>query len=67
VAKTQELGYQREWELLQSLPGFRDISAANVLAEVGPDMQQFGSEKHPGFLGLTVPRQQPQRRQEQGQ
>jgi transposase len=40
VTKMQELGYQPEWEMLQSLPGFRDISAANVLAEVGPDIQQ---------------------------
>ena len=53
VAKMRELGYQPEWELLQSPPGFRDISAANVLAEVGPDMQQFGSEKHLGsWAGL---------------
>jgi transposase len=46
VSKIQQLGYVQEWELLQTLPGFQQTSAANVLAEVGPDMQQFASEKH---------------------
>jgi hypothetical protein len=46
ISKIQQLGYVPEWELLQTLPGFQQTSAANVLAEVGADMQQFASEKH---------------------
>ena len=46
VAKIAALGYTRPWELLQTVPGVQANSAASVLAEVGPDMGQFGSEKH---------------------
>jgi transposase len=45
VAKIHELGYVKEWELLQTIPGFQQTTAASVLAEVGPDVQAFGSEK----------------------
>lgn len=43
VAKIRELGYEKQWELLQTLPGFQEISAACVLAEVGPDLKTFPS------------------------
>ena len=46
VLKIEQLGYIQEWELIQTIPGFQQTSAANVLAEVGADMQQFASEKH---------------------
>ncbi len=46
VVKIEALGYTRQWELLQTVPGVQANSAASVLAEVGPDMGQFGSEKH---------------------
>lgn len=46
VAKIEALGYTRQWQLLQTVPGVKENSAASVLAEVGPDMDQFGSEKN---------------------
>jgi transposase len=46
VAKIEALGYTRQWQLLQTVPGVKENSAASVLAEVGPDMGQFGSEKN---------------------
>src|SRR5215471_10761332 len=45
VAKIEALGYTGQWPLLQTVPGVKENSAARVLAEVGPDMGQFGSEK----------------------
>jgi transposase len=45
VAKIEALGYRPQWQLLQTVPGVKENSAASVLAEVGPDMGQFGSEK----------------------
>lgn len=45
VAKIEALGYGPQWQLLQTVPGVKENSAASVLAEVGPDMGQFGSEK----------------------
>lgn len=45
AAKIQEGGYQQEWELLRTLPGFQETSAANVLAEVGPSTEPFGSPR----------------------
>jgi len=37
--------YQKQWELLQTIPGISQISAAMLIAEIGIDMQQFGSVK----------------------
>lgn len=39
----QKAGLAKDWELLQSLPGVQEASAANILAEVGGDMKQFPS------------------------
>jgi len=38
--------FQREYELLQSIPGVKTTTAASILAEIGPDMTQFPSSKH---------------------
>jgi transposase len=46
VAKMEALGYSSQWKLLQTVPGIKENSAAAVLAEIGPDMGQFASEKH---------------------
>ena len=46
TAKIEALGYTAQWQLLQTVPAMKENSAASVLAEVGPDMGQFGSEKH---------------------
>jgi transposase len=46
AAKIREAGYVPQWELLQTLPGFQETSAANVLAEVGPDTKPFASQRH---------------------
>jgi transposase len=39
--KLRMYGWLEKSELLQSLPGFQEISAASVLAELGPDMEHF--------------------------
>jgi len=36
--------YQREWQLLQTIPGIDRIGAAMLLAEIGTDMGRFGSK-----------------------
>jgi transposase len=46
VAKIREIGLVRQWELLQTIPGMQAISAATILAETGPDMEQFGDERN---------------------
>jgi transposase len=33
--------YQKQYELLQTIPGIAETSAATVLAEIGPDMSAF--------------------------
>jgi transposase len=55
VAKIQELGYQREWELLQTVPALKETGAASVLAEVGPDTEPFASAKHLGSWAGVCP------------
>lgn len=45
--------YQKQWELLQTIPGIDQISAAMMIAEIGIDMQQFGSpEKLASWAGM---------------
>ncbi len=44
--KIREAGLEKEWELLQTVPGVQERSAASILAETGNDMNQFPSEKH---------------------
>lgn len=40
----EQEGYQQAFELLQSIPGIQEISAASLLAETGADMTVFPSE-----------------------
>jgi transposase len=46
AAKINEAGLSQAWQLMQTVPGIQDRSAANILAETGADMQQFPSDKH---------------------
>lgn len=36
--------YEKEWQLIQTIPGFDEISAAMLLAEIGVDMSRFGNK-----------------------
>jgi len=38
--------YRRQYELLQTMPGVKEMTAASILAEIGPDMNQFESAKN---------------------
>lgn len=38
--------YQKEYELLQTIPGIGENGAAVILAEIGPDMSQFPDHNH---------------------
>ena len=37
--------YQKEWRLLQTIPGIDQISAAMLLVEIGVDMSRFGNKE----------------------
>ncbi len=43
--KIHEAWLDRPWELLQTVPGVQERSAANILAETGADMAQFPSQR----------------------
>jgi transposase len=38
--------YREEYELLQTIPGVKEMTAATILAEIGPEMSQFETAKH---------------------
>jgi transposase len=38
--------WREQYELLQTIPGVKEMVAACILAEVGPDISQFESAKH---------------------
>lgn len=38
--------YRRQSELLMTIPGIKQTGAANILAEIGPHMEQFPSADH---------------------
>ena len=42
----REAGYEKQWELLQTVPAVGEPNAATILVEVGPDPQKFANEKH---------------------
>ena len=46
--------YKQEWQLLQTIPGFDEISAAMLLVEIGVDMNQFKTkERLSAWAGLA--------------
>jgi len=45
AVQIESAGLEKAWEMLRSLPGVEQTSAATILAETGSDMSQFGSEK----------------------
>lgn len=42
----EESGWEKQWRLLQTVPGLQEPTAATVLAEMGPEVGQFADEKH---------------------
>lgn len=38
--------YREEYELLQTIPGVKEIGAASIIAEIGVDMNKFPDEGH---------------------
>jgi transposase len=38
--------YRKEYELLQTIPGVSEVTAAALIAEIGVDMEQFPSAEH---------------------
>jgi transposase len=38
--------YREQYQLLQTIPGVKEMTAASILAEIGPDMSQFETAKH---------------------
>lgn len=45
VAQIQQAGLDEAWQLIQTVPGIQDRSAASILAETGADMKQFPTAK----------------------
>lgn len=56
---------EKQWQLLQGLPGVQATSEATILAETGPDMRQSWGRGASQLVGRSVSRQQSQRGQEQ--
>lgn len=46
TAQIHEAGLDEALQLMQTVPGIQDRSAANILAETGADMKQFPSARH---------------------
>jgi transposase len=46
LGKIKASGFQHAFELLQSIPGVQQDSAATILAEIGPDASPFPSAGH---------------------
>jgi transposase len=45
--------YREQWRLLQTIPGFDELSAAMLLAEIGIDMSRFGkSDRLTSWAGV---------------
>ncbi len=38
--------YQAEYDLLQTIPGVKEVAAASIIAEIGTDMSRFPSAEH---------------------
>lgn len=53
LSQIEQQGYQPQFELLQSVPGLAPDSAASILAEIGPNMEQFPTAGHlSSFAGV---------------
>jgi transposase len=46
AAQIHAAGLDRQWQLLQTVPGVQERSAAKILAETGGDMTQFPSQRN---------------------
>jgi len=46
LRKIQAEGFQKSFQLLQTIPGIREVGAAEALAEVGPNVDAFPSPAH---------------------
>jgi transposase len=46
IAQIHAAGLDQAWQLVQSVPGVKEVSGAKILAEVGGDMAQFPSVRH---------------------
>ena len=46
AAQIHAAGLDRQWQLLQTVPGVQERSAAKILAETGADMTQFPSQRN---------------------
>jgi transposase len=45
--------YRKSWQLLQTIPGIDTVSAAQIIAEIGVDMDSFGSaERLASWAGM---------------
>lgn len=45
--------YNEQWQVLQTIPGIDKVSAASIIAEIGVDMQRFGSsERFSSWAGM---------------
>ena len=55
TARIHEAGLDEAWQLMQTVPGIQDRSAANILAETGADMTQFPSAKKLGSWAGVCP------------
>ena len=51
IVEAAEQDYELPWTLLQTLPGTGPLAAAALLAEVGDDMEAFGTARRLGELG----------------
>jgi transposase len=46
LLRVQQPEFRQAFELLQTVPGIKQDGAASILAEIGPNMEQFPSEAH---------------------